>query len=192
VGAVGGSSDRFRGCAPAWKPNGELTFVRDGDVVTPKGDVLVDDVARFAQNALDRGNRLAIRQLAWLSDTSLAALVYARPVDSGVVIVVEGDRAVSEPIFVDRQATIKVLRHSEEIFVGGDFGGQVFDRHGNFVSASRFPFADIAAVAESPGGRWFAVARPGSVCIYEEIDPPPRERFPITCLEADAVDLAWR
>jgi hypothetical protein len=91
---------------------------------------------------------------------------------------------------VKTPSTCYAIRRSYS--VGGEFGGQVFDPQGNFVSASRFPFADLAAVAESPGGRWFAVARPGSVCIYEETEPPPREYFPITCLEADAVDLAWR
>jgi hypothetical protein len=184
-------SGGFQGCAPAWKPSGELTFVRDGDVLTPTGDVLVDDVARFARNALGRG-RLVVRQLAWLSDTRLAALIGARTANDGVVIVIEGDRAFSEPIFADRRTTLDVLRHSQELFVGGEFGGLVFDEHGNFVTAGRFPFADLAAVAESPGGRWFAVARPASLCVYEQTDPPPREYFPITCLEADAVDLAWR
>jgi hypothetical protein len=184
-------SSGFQGCAPAWKPSGELTFVRDGDVLTPTGEILVDDVARFARNALGRG-RLVVRQLAWLSDTRLAVLIGTRTRNDGVVIVIEGDRAVSEPIFADRQNTLDVLRHSQELFVGGEFGGLVFDHRGNFVSAGRFPFADLAAVAESPGGRWFAVARPGSVCIYEETDPPPREYFPITCLNADVVDLAWR
>jgi hypothetical protein len=191
IRSVTETSSGFQGCAPAWRPNGELTFVRDGDVQTPDGDVLVANVARFARNAVGRG-RLEVRQLAWLSGTTLAALIGTLAVDHAVVIVIEGDRAVSEPIFADRQDTLDVLRHSQELFVGGEFGGQVFDLQGDFVSANRFPFADLAAVAESPGGHWFAVARPGSVCIYEETEPPPREYFPITCLEADAVDLAWR
>jgi hypothetical protein len=191
IRSVDEESGGFQGCAPAWGPGGRLTFVRDGDVLTPTGEILVRDVARFARNALGR-RRLVVRQLAWLSDTRLAALIGAHADEDGVVIVIEGDRAVSEPIFADRPATVDVLRHSQELFVGGEFGGLVFDRRGNFVSAGRFPFADLAAVAESPGGRWFAVARPGSVCIYEETEPPPREYFPITCLQADAVDLAWR
>jgi hypothetical protein len=185
-----GSSSVFRGCAPAWRPDDALTLVRRGDVVTGK-EILVEDVARFARNAIGRG-RLEVRQLAWLSDTRLAVLIGARAVDHAVVIVLEDDRVVSEPIFADRQDALDVLRHSQEVFVGGEFGSQIFDSQGNFVSASRFPFPDLAAVAEFPGGRWFAVARPGSVCIYEETEPPPREYFPITCLDADAVDLAWR
>jgi hypothetical protein len=187
VRSVDELSSSWAGCAPAWKPDGALTFVRNGDVVTPK-EVLVRNVARFAENALGQSRRLVVRQLAWLSDTRLAVLISGRAADPGVVIVIEGGRVVFEPIFAGSRSTIDVLRYTEEIFIDG----QIFDSRGNFVSASRFPFGDVAAVTDSPGRRWFAVARPGSVCIYEETDPPPRERFPITCLEADAVDLAWR
>jgi hypothetical protein len=182
----------FAGCAPAWKPNGELTFVRDGDVVTPT-ETLVQDVTRFARPALGAGGRLAVRQLAWLSDTRLAAVVAARAVASNVVVMVENGRPISEPIFTDQEATIQVSADSEEVFVGGsNFGVQVFNRNGAFVSGNRFPFLDIAAVAESPEGDWVALARPANVCIYPEIEPPPRERFPVACLPFDAVDLAWR
>jgi hypothetical protein len=108
-------SGGFQGCAPAWRPNGGLTFVRDGDVLTPTGDILVRNVARFARNAVGRG-RLEVRQLAWLSNTRLAVLIGTLAVDHAVVIVIEDDRAVSEPIFADRQDTLDVLRHSQELF----------------------------------------------------------------------------
>jgi hypothetical protein len=187
VRPVDAVSSTLVGCAPAWRPDRTLTFVRDGDVMTPK-EVLIKDVARFAENALGQSSGLVVRQLAWLSDTRVVVLVSAGAPGPGVVIVIEGDRLVSEPIFVGSRSTINVMRYTEELVVDG----QVFDTHGRFVSGSRVPFGDVAAVADSPGGRWFALARPGSVCIYEETDPPPRERFPITCLDLDAVALAWR
>lgn len=180
----------FAGCAPAWKLNGDLTFIRHGDVVTPT-DVLVRDVARFARHALSAG-RLFVAQLAWLTDTRLAVAVSTqlRPI---VVVVVEEGRAVSEPFLVNALARLQVRRSTQEILVGGGGAGiEVFDRRGNFLSATRFPFGSIAAVAFSPDERWFALARPGNVCIYPEIEPPPRERFPVACLPFDAVDLAWR
>jgi hypothetical protein len=182
----------FAGCAPAWKPNGDLTFIRHGDVVTPT-DVLVRDAARVARFALGEGSRLAVQQLAWLSDVRLAAVVSTRAVVSHVVVMVEDGRPVSEPIFTAAGATIHVSQNGREIFVGGgrDFGFQVFDRRGAFVSGSRFSFPDVAAVADSPDGRWIALARPNNVCIYPVIEPPAREQFPVTCLPFDAVDLAW-
>jgi hypothetical protein len=184
---VGGPPRHLRGCAPAWTPDGELTYVRDGDVLTLGGGTSVHDPGRFAENALGQSRKLLVRQLAWLSHSRLAALISGRRADPGVVIVIEGGHVVSEPLFVGSGDTMHVLRYSEEIFVSG----QVFDSRGNFVTANRFPFGDVAAVADSPQQRWFAVARPGSVCIYQDIQPPPRERFPITCLEINAVDMAW-
>jgi hypothetical protein len=194
VQVIAGSSRAFPGCAPAWTPHGRLTFVLDGDVVS--GDELViRDATRFARKALGDESRLAVRQLAWLTEERVAVVVATRNLARAVIVVVEGDRAVSEPIRMEAEANVGVSNDSQEIFVGGGEGGfgvQVFNRHGAFVSASRFDFADVAAVAESPDGRFFAVARPDNVCIYEEADPPPRERFPVTCLPSDAVDLAWR
>jgi hypothetical protein len=188
--APDGSSGGYPGCAPAWKPNGDLTFVLDGDVVDEE-KVLIENVARFAQDALGRGSRLAVQQVAWLTEERVALVVTTRAVVSAVVVVVEDGRAVSEPVFLERDATIEVSGDREEFFVGGGFGVLVLNRHGAVVTGSRFGFSDVNAVAESPDGRFFALARPGNVCIYPEIEPPPREQFPVTCLPFDAVDLAW-
>lgn len=186
------------GCAPAWKPNGELTFVRDGDVLTPDGEILIDDLALTAQRAFPRDRPVLVRhvrQTAWLTDTRLVA-VLRNPMGEVADIVVIFDKGRVVPgAFLPAGASLYVSRTAQEIFVGGGGAGvQVFDHRGNFVSVSRFPFGSIAAVAYSPDGRWFALARPGNVCIYEERKPPPRpqERFPVTCLPFDAVDLAWR
>jgi hypothetical protein len=186
-----GRSTNHRGCAPAWRPNGELTFVRAGDVVTPRG-TLVRNVARFARNALGAGSRLSVQQIAWLTDTRLAVRVATRAVPSSVVVVIDGHRLVSEPVFADPEAAIEISHATEEILVTFSGGGvQVFDPSGGFVSASRFPFGNIAAVAYSPDGRFVALARPGNLCLYQVIDPPPREWFPVACLPMQALDLAW-
>jgi hypothetical protein len=185
-----GPSVEYDGCAPAWQPDGELTFVRDGDVVSLKGG-LVRNPARFARNALGR-DRLLIRQVAWLTDTRLAVRVTTRGAGPSVVVVLSEGKAVPEPFFTDRDAQIEISHATEEILV--TFGGgfvEVFSPTGALVSASRFPFGSIAAVAYSPDGHFVALARPDNLCIYEVRDPPPREWFPVACLPFDAVDLAW-
>jgi hypothetical protein len=192
VQRMGERSRGFPGCAPAWRPNGDLTVVLDGDVVDEE-KVLIEDVAHFAQDALGRGSRLAVQQIAWLTEERVAVVVTTRAVVSAVVVVVEEGRPVSEPIFAEIDANVEVSADGEEFFVEGDgVGVQVFNRQGAFVSGSRFNFVDVAAVAESPDGRFVALARPGNLCIYEQTEPPPREQFPVTCLPFDAVDLAWR
>jgi hypothetical protein len=190
VRAVDAPPSSWRGCAPAWKPNGELTFVRAGDVVTPTR-TLLRDVTRLARLALGEGSRLAVHELAWLSDTRLAAVVGDPTVSSAVIVIAESGRAVSEPIFVGEETAIQVSHDRREAFATAAGFVQVFDPRGVVRSQSRFGLPDVAAVADSPDGRWLALARPGNVCIYRLTEPPPRQPFPVACLPFDAVDLAW-
>ena len=185
-----GSRYRYRGCAPAWRPDGTLTFVRRGDIVT-SSETLVRNAARFARAALGRRSRPSVQELAWLTDVRLAVRVGSPGVRPDVVIVLERGLPVSEPFFIDRTAQLHISHATEEILVVTGGGVQVFDPGGNFVSASRFQFGGIGAAAYSPDGRWVALARGANLCIYEETDPPPRERFPLACLPFAVVDLAW-
>jgi hypothetical protein len=187
-------SSGFQGCAPAWKPNGDLTFVRDGDVLTPEGDVLVEDVAVFARLSFPDGSRLYVREMAWLTETRFVLVVRGTGVHPDlrdvVVLVEDGSRLSGGELNASR---VHVSRRAQQIFVAYPGSGLVvYDQRGTVRSPeSRFPFGDIAAAADSPDGRWIALARPGNVCIYEPVEPRPREEFPVACLPFDAVDLAW-
>jgi hypothetical protein len=187
-------SGGFQGCAPAWKPSGELTFVRDGDVQTPEGDVLIEDVAFFARSSFPAGSRLYVREMAWLTETRLVLVVRGTGVHPDlrdlVVLVEDGRRLSGGELNASR---IHVSRQAPQIFVAYPGSGLVvYDQRGVVRSPeSRFPFSDISAATDSPDGRWIALARPGNVCIYEPMEPRPREEFPVACLPFDAVDLAW-
>lgn len=187
-------SSGFQGCAPAWKPNGDLTFVRDGDVLMPEGDVLVEDVAVFARSSFPDGSRLYVREMAWLTETRFVLVVRGTGVHPDlrdvVVLVEDGSRLSGGELNASR---VHVSRRAQQIFVAYPGSGLVvYDQRGTVRSPeSRFPFGDIAAAADSPDGRWIALARPGNVCIYEPMEPRPREEFPVACLPFDAVDLAW-
>jgi hypothetical protein len=185
----------FPGCAPAWKPNGALTFVRDGDVLTAEGSVLVDDVPFLVRSSFPyETRRIYVREIAWLTDTRLVAVVHGTGIDPDlrdlVVLVEDGRRLSGGELNASR---IHVSQQAQQIFVAYPGSGLVvYDRRGVVLSPeSRFPFPDVAAAVDSPDGRWIALARPGNVCIYEPIEPRPREEFPVTCLPFDAVDLAW-
>jgi hypothetical protein len=188
------SSD-FKGCAPAWKTTGELTFVRDGDVLTQDGNVVVENVPSLIGPRFPEGSRISVREMAWLTDTRLVVVVRGTGVHADlrdvVVLLEEGRRLHGGQLNASR---IDVSQRSQQIFVAYPGGGLiVYDRRGVAVSTeSRFPFPDISAAMDSPDGRFVALARPGNVCIYRETKPPPRERFPVACLPFDAVDLAWR
>lgn len=194
VRPVDALASSWSGCAPAWKPQGELTVVRDGDVRTPEGDVLVKDVALFARSSFPEGSRIYVRELAWLTDTRLALVVRGTRVHADLrdlVMLIEDTRRISSGAI--NASRIHVSRRAQQIFVAHPGSGLVaYDRRGVALPPeSRYPFADIAAAADSPDGRWLALARSGNVCIYEQTETPPRERLPVTCLPFDAVDLAW-
>src|SRR5687767_8138854 len=72
------TKQRFSGCAPAWRPDGELTFIRHGDVVTAGGEVLVRDLARAGRPWFSRRKPVTVRALAWLTETRLAAILRGR------------------------------------------------------------------------------------------------------------------
>jgi hypothetical protein len=185
-------SSGFQGCAPAWKPNGDLTFVRDGDVVTPDGEMLFGNLARRAFPGERPVLLRYVREMAWLTDTRLVAVLRNPTGDvADVVVIFVSGRALPGDS-LPAGSSVYVSREAQEIFLAYPTAGVgVYDRRGAFLSQSRFTLPDIGAVAVSPDGRWVALARPGNVCIYRETKPPPRERFPVACLPNNAVDLAW-
>jgi hypothetical protein len=185
-------SSGFQGCAPAWKPNGDLTFVRDGDVVTPDGEMLFGNLARRAFPGERPVLLRYVREMAWLTDTRLVAVLRNPTGDvADVVVIFESGRALPGDS-LPAGSSVYVSQGAQEIFLAYPTAGVgVYDRRGAFLSQSRFTLPDIGAVAVSPDARWVALARPGNVCIYRETEPPPRERFPVACLPHNAVDLAW-
>jgi hypothetical protein len=190
---VGSSARRLTGCAPAWKPNGELTFVQDGDLRTAAGGILVADIGRFAPGWYSGSSRVVVRELAWLTNERLVASVRSlRGGGADALLVLEGaERLPGSDVHAGASLSVSWAR--KEIFVSYPGAGvAVHDEEGLFISQNRFSLPDVAAVADSPDGRWLALARPDNVCIYEQRVPPPREPFPVTCLPFDVIDLAWR
>jgi hypothetical protein len=186
-------SSGFQGCAPAWKPNGQLTFVRDGDVLTPDSEILIRNLPLLARRAFPGEPLLRhVREMAWLTDTRLVAVLRNAAGEIADVIVIFQAGRVLPSEFLRAGSSVYVSRDAQEFFVAYPTAGVgVYDSRGAFLSQSRFTFPDVGAIAVSPGGRWVALARPDNVCIYEETEPPPRERFPVACVPFDAVDLAW-
>ena len=196
VGPAGGAAQRLRGCAPAWRPDGELTFIRGGDVVTAGGEVLVRDLTRAGRPWFSSRRPVTVRALAWLTDTRLAAILRGRSRFGGheLLVFAEGRRVFSGEE-VAEAASLYVDRVRQEVWIaqpGDDFsppGVVVYSRSGAFLRTTPFR-ANVNAFAAA-SDRWFALGRPDNICIHERRNPPPREEFPLTCLPFDVVDLAW-
>jgi hypothetical protein len=183
---------RLRGCAPAWRPNGRLTFV------SPGGDVveLVEPCASVRPCLAVVVPRREIprppRDLAWLDEDRLAVLVGGRfPLDRSLAIFEEG-RLVSNP-----GPCCPVREYLRA--VGGtlllpslDAPGAVlgFDERGRLSARPALPpfLADGLAFTGSPDSRWIASTLRDTVQIYSFQEERPLD--PIA-LDLRAIDLGW-
>lgn len=194
----------FDGCAAAWKPDGQFTFVRGGEVVSPltlecigtgrsadcgfRTLLLQRDVERELATVNPSQARWPIRELAWLTHDRMVAIVRrVRPFPNDFVAVFEGHEFVGAPNVFGFLTHVRVSLATQEILARERYGGfAVFDRDGQWLGV-RSP-ADARAAAPSPDGAFRAVARPGNICIYRAGE----DRFPVACIRFDAVDLAWQ
>ena len=207
--ADGAVVDRFEGCSPAWKPTGELTFLRNGGVMAvPRScSGTVDECARgvLTRREIERdlptlvGRRpWAVREIAWLDETTVAAIVRETGRFGGFrgttdfIAVFEGRRLAAPPSFgTGMLLGLAVDRRGRRIFVSGEGTQGVFelDDLGAFQNMLTVPgLPEVVSVAFSPDGNWAAAAGRGSVLIFQPGDPPGRSfQLPV-----EAESLAWR
>jgi hypothetical protein len=177
------------GCAPAWRPDGSMTYVRRGAIVqfprVGRAQVLRSRnqlsaaLARF--RALRGTSDWRVTSIAWLASTRFAVLAHSNA--RRVVAVFAGRKIVG---LRQRVPTgLGELRASPH----GDF--LVLRGHGRAVVYStrkrglpRVPgFASAAAVAWSSDERWHALARAGEIVVVG-----PRAQL---TLHVRARDVAW-
>ena len=180
----------LRGCAPAWRPDGRLTFV------SPRGDVveLVEPCASVRpclrvvvpQREVSR----PILELAWIDQRRLAALVrYPRETSSLAVfedgrLTVTDDSAFRLRSYLQPVgARLLVPALESPSVLGFDAGGL----SGPFEALPR-NLADGRAFVASPDGNWVASTAGERVFIYRAADGGPLD--PIE-LDLRAEDLGW-
>jgi hypothetical protein len=193
LGELGGPTlGRGRGCEPAWRPDGVLTAVRRGEVVSlfpPDALLSSGDLTRALRRAGWAGQRFSVREIAWLSGSRLAAIVRAEDPEVGDLLVVfDGRRLVREPPFAydglhDLQASPRGRFVSAEIETGGL---AVVDRLGRPVVETEFLSGH--ALTWSPDEHWAAVAAEDGIDFFQPGQP---SRWPVW-LPIVTRDLVWR
>jgi hypothetical protein len=175
---------RAPGCFPAWRPDGTLTAVRDGELVTlfPSRVLLSrDDLARELEGDFE------IVEATWLSQTALAAVVRAtRPSSAPNMLAVFRGRRL-----VGRTVAFRTSMSGLQVSPGGNFvaarssqGAIVLDREGRRVPVP----AGVDALSWSPDGAWAAATREDEIVFF----PPGKPSAGGIGVPLAARDLVWR
>jgi hypothetical protein len=202
----------FPGSAPAFKPDGTFTYVRENEVVEwttscPRGSRLFtlpgdNATARCRRVVLSTGDLrrariggegsgpLIPKDLAWLSDTRLVTVVG----DAGIsghrehLSVIDSGRVVGATISEFGEGMRVEASPHGNFFTAwyGDSLVTIRDRNGDLVTFPTIP--RVRALTWSPDERWTAVATEHSVFVFRtNTSEAIVRRLPIM-----AYDLAWR
>jgi hypothetical protein len=202
----------FPGSAPAFKPDGTFTYVRENEVVEwttscPRGSRLFtlpgdNATARCRRIVLSTGDLrrariggegsgpLIPKDLAWLSGTRLVTVVG----DAGIsghrehLSVIDGGRVVGATISEFGEGMrVEASPHGNFLTAWyGDSLVTIRDRNGDLVTFPTIP--RVRALTWSPDERWTAVATEHSVFVFRTNTEEARvRRLPIK-----AYELAWR
>lgn len=187
-GSVGESLPMIGGCAPAWRPDGSMTYVRRGAIVqfprTGRARVVRsrDQLALALEgvSALRRTKGWRATKVAWLGTTRFAIVaeragraVLAVFAGRRIVALARVPRSVSE-LSASPRGTYLVLR------VGGRLRVYRVARSALRPVGS---FGAPVAIAWSPDEKWLAVARPDRIVLTRA---HARIALPLP-----AIDLAW-
>ena len=161
-------------CAPAWRPDGRLTFIRNGGLFEPTRRLLSrDEVSAFL------GRPSVLEEVAWMDDRRFWAVV--RSGESSIVALMTTEGLVFSPSFTTQ--TIEGLRVSATGMVAArtDQGVVLFDSGGR--RALTFPSGQ--AVSWAPGELIAAVATPSEILF---VAPVSRE---VVTVPLTVRDLEW-
>jgi hypothetical protein len=178
---------RVSGTAPAFKPDGTLTYVRGGSLVewTTRCRQSERLFTLPADNATARCRRTLlaepVTELVWLTNARFAAVD-----KNGEVVIYEAGKGVSRPLAVGGQPRLEVSPRRS--FVSVWLSGLLFavlDADGSSVVFP--PIHGVRSLVWSPDERWGAVATDESVYIFRANTGAARLRR----LDFVARDLAW-
>jgi hypothetical protein len=200
---AGPEGEPFAGTAPAWRPDGALTYFADGAVREwPEGTVVLSqrDLLRAMRRSpfpdlQTRFHRFRMREAAWLTDRRLAAILTAEGENGNEDMLAIYDDTELDLFTFDAAGGLSELRASP----GGRYvaakstGGR--DAPGGFVmlesgrgELNSPGIVGYRAITWSPDEQWAAVAAEGGVFVFRPGVPGP----PDLMLDLDAHDLDWR
>lgn len=187
--------DRVPGCAPAWRPDGSLTYVRDGAVRSwPAGAEIVSggELVQALQTAPWPARSAAVEEILWLPTGRLVAVVrqMLSVETAGEDLVVSYDPQHGTAALVARAPRITELAASPAgSHIAVRFDGAVHVLPAGPLPGGHLTLRPADAFAWSPDGRWLAVAANARL-IFVPVRGQSSRRPSIGPIAAR--DLAWR
>jgi hypothetical protein len=192
----GPEGEPFRGQAPAWRPDGTLTYFADGAVRTwPDGDVVLSQrgLIRALRHSSVPGlagfERVRVREAVWLDERRLAAILSVDgPSGSWDVLTSFGNGGLSEA-FVETPGRFADLRASPTgTYIAARRGqdGVIMAQPGS-GELDMPEIAGYRAIAWSPDEQWTAVAADRGIFILRPGSSEWTARINLV-----ANDLDWR
>jgi hypothetical protein len=187
--ATGPSLPMIGGCAPAWRPDGSMTYIRRGAIVqfprTGRAQVLrsASQLARALEGlpALRGMSGWHASRVAWLSPARFA--VVASRGSHSVLAVFSGRRIVAlKPHVPSRVIELRGSPRGNYVVLGTASGVRVYDARRRDLPRVR-RFGMLVSVAWSSDERWLAVAEEQQVLL---VGPHRSVVLPLR-----ALDLAW-
>ena len=181
----------LEGCAPAWKADGTLTFMRQGGLVELVKDCSRPDPVDCLRRAPTRMEPPdGIRELAWMNDERFAMLLAGREGVESVFLSGAGGSRFARPVLSSPGLSYLRPFGRNRVVVRTGPPGHAFLTIDDNGIANAFPrfLADGQALAVSPDGAWVASTSGGAVHVYRLGDGRPLDPVRI---EIDAVDLGW-
>jgi hypothetical protein len=174
--------ERVDGCAPAWKPDGSLTFLRNGGLVQVTRRDREDVVLSRDDLVHELGPEARLLEVAWLDNSAFGAVF--RRQGPPELAVFQGRRLVAQPSF--SSSRIEGLRAGASGLLAAETGTRqfavsFFDRRGRLLLSVRG-----RAFSWQPEGVIAAVAGRSHVLF---VAPLTRD---VISLPLFASDLEWR
>jgi hypothetical protein len=185
------------GCQPTWRPDGLLTIVHEGELrgVRPPDLRLrrllsSAELRRLLEQALPPADTrsLEVTEAAWLSDTRLVAILRREREPPYLVAVLERRRLLPWRCCFEDLRSLRVSPARTFVDVESEQGVLVFHRSGGFFPVGVVDGRPADAVAWSPGDRFIAVARAGSILVLE---PEEEGLVQVARLPIEAADVRW-
>jgi hypothetical protein len=164
------------GYTPAFKPDGTLTHVRDGTVLTRT------ELARglFGQATLE-----GVVALGWLSDSRVLALLDTAGAGQFAAVYTNGRPRQAANWAAGTAGSLQVSPDGAHVAVQAGTQVEIYDGHPGRVWASAFD--EVLAFDWSPDGRWLAVAARKQVHLVRTSDWTAPVVLPL-----ETEGIAWR